>query len=108
MSGQREPVGQVGLTYCDKILRPTSFRLTNADGFGDYFGGLPADCAVTEDLTIPIGADNDPHVEAATTFLNTGACPLSTVQPGLSKAAPPDISSQVDYSKPEREFSYSY
>ncbi|MFQ5609433.1 MAG: S41 family peptidase, partial [Woeseiaceae bacterium] len=103
-----KPVGQVGLTFCDKILRPTSFRLTNAVGFGDYFDGLPADCAVTEDLAIPIGADNDPHIIAATTFLNTGGCPVISVPPGFSKTGPPDFEPPVDHSKPEREFLYAY
>ena len=39
-----KPVGQVGLEFCDKILRPTSFKKSNAAGFGDYFDGLPVDC----------------------------------------------------------------
>ncbi|MDX1506979.1 MAG: S41 family peptidase [Woeseiaceae bacterium] len=99
-----KPVGQVGLQYCDRILRPASFRLTNADGFGDYFDGLPADCAVTPDYSIPIGADNDPHIVAATTLLNTGACPVVAAPPGMNKFDAPDRGKPEDRSRPEREF----
>ena len=42
-----KPIGQVALEYCGQLLRPASFKLTNADGFGEYFNGLPADCAVS-------------------------------------------------------------
>ena len=71
-----KPVGQVGLTFCDQILRATAFSLTNADDFGDYFGGLPADCTAPDDLSVPVGADNDPNVEAAMTYFATGGCPV--------------------------------
>ncbi len=45
-----KPVGQIGLEFCDKILRPTSFKTVNAAGVGDYFDGLPVDCAAPDDL----------------------------------------------------------
>jgi len=81
-----KPVGQVGLNFCDQVLRATAFSLTNADDFGDYFGGLPADCAVTDDLSIAVGADNDPNVEAALTYFATGGCPVISA-PGPAKPA---------------------
>ena len=80
-----KPVGQVGLEFCEKILRPTSFQTVNADGFGDYFGGLPVDCAAADDLDVAVGADNDPNVEAALEYLSTGACPVATAPGGPSK-----------------------
>jgi C-terminal processing protease CtpA/Prc len=70
-----KPVGQVGLSFCGAVLRLTAFRTVNADGFGDYFDGLPADCPVTDDLTVPVGDDADPNVTAALGYLATGACP---------------------------------
>ena len=72
-----KPVGQIGLEFCEKILRPTSFKLANADGYGDYFDGLPVDCAVPDDLNTVIGAADDPNVVAALSYLNTGACPVA-------------------------------
>jgi carboxyl-terminal processing protease len=74
-----KPVGQVGLEFCEKILRPTAFQTLNANDFGDYFFGLPADCAAPDDLNVAVGADNDPNVEAALTYLDTGGCPAASV-----------------------------
>ena len=70
-----KPVGQVGILFCDKILRATAFETVNALDQGDYFGGLPVDCPATDDLTELIGADTDPNVVAALAYLGTGACP---------------------------------
>ena len=80
-----KPVGQIGLDFCEKILRPTSFRLANADGDGDYFDGLPVDCPANDELSIPIGDDLDPNMIAAMSFLNTGACPVVALPGGQFK-----------------------
>ena len=71
-----KPVGQIGLEFCDKILRPTSFKLANALGDGDYFEGLPVDCAAADDLSVPVGDALDPNMVAAMNYVNTGACPV--------------------------------
>jgi hypothetical protein len=76
-----KPVGQIGIEFCDKILRPTSFRLANELGDGDYFDGLPADCQASDDLSIAIGDDLDPNMIAAMSYLNTGACPVVMAAP---------------------------
>ena len=72
-----KPVGQVGFEFCGKILRPTAFQTVNADGFGDYFGGIPANCPAVDDLTIAVGADADPNMVAAMEYLATGQCPVA-------------------------------
>ena len=77
-----KPVGQEGFPFCDKIMRPITFRLANADGYGDYFDGLPVDCAAPDDLSTEIGADDDPNVVAAMSVLNTGACPAVATAEG--------------------------
>ncbi len=74
-----KPVGQVGIEFCEKILRPTAFQTLNANDFGDYFFGLPVDCAAADDLDVPVGADDDPNIEAALSYLDTGACPSASV-----------------------------
>lgn len=83
-----KPVGQIGLEFCDKILRPTAFRLANADGDGDYFDGLPVDCPAADDLSVAIGADSDPNMVAARGYLDTGACPVVSVPGNQQKPAP--------------------
>ena len=77
-----KPVGQIGLAFCEKIMRPTSFKLTNAAGFGDYFDGLPVDCPAPDDLDFAVGADDDPNMIAAMSVLNTGACPAVAATEG--------------------------
>lgn len=80
-----KPVGQEGFPFCDQVLRPATFQTLNADGFGDYFDGLPVDCAVADDLAIPVGADEDPHVIAALEYLGSGGCPVTAIPPDASK-----------------------
>ena len=70
-----KPVGQVGIEFCEKILRPTSFRTTNSLGDGDYFDGLPVDCPAIDDVTTAVGADDDPRLVAALAVVQTNACP---------------------------------
>ncbi len=82
-----KPVGQIGLEFCEQVLRPTAFQTVNADDFGDYFDGLPADCSVADDLEIPVGADNDPNVEAALTYFTTGGCPVAVATSAVAKSA---------------------
>ncbi|MGI9273065.1 MAG: S41 family peptidase [Woeseiaceae bacterium] len=76
-----KPIGQVGFTFCEKILRATAFQTVNADGFGDYFDGIPANCPAADDLTIAVGADTDPNMIAAMEFLATGQCPVVAPPP---------------------------
>lgn len=91
-----KPVGQPGFVFCDKILRVTAFQTVNADGFGDYFSGIPANCPAADDLTIAVGADSDPNMIAAMEFLATGQCPAVAQPPAafeqLQQQAPrPDL-----------------
>ncbi len=82
-----KPVGQIGIEFCEKILRPTAFRLANADGDGDYFDGLPVDCPAADDLSTAIGADSDPNMLAAMSYLDTGACPVTSAAGNQQKPA---------------------
>ena len=104
-----KPVGQVGLEFCEKILRPTSFKKSNAAGYGDYFDGLPVDCVATDDLDFPVGDANDPNMIAALSYINGAGCPVVAAQGGQQKAdawldqARPDLTGP-----PEREFAGAY
>ncbi len=85
-----KPVGQIGLELpggCDILLRPTSFKTVNATGFGEFFNGLPVDCPATDDLDIPVGADNDPNMVAALDYLETGSCSVTALPNTVDKAA---------------------
>ena len=80
-----KPVGQIGLTFCEKILRPTSFQTVNSLGIGDYFDGLPVDCPAADDLTLAVGDDLDPNMVAALAYLGAGACPVVSLPDGQFK-----------------------
>jgi C-terminal processing protease CtpA/Prc len=105
-----KPVGQIGLEFCNKILRPTSFKLANSLGAGDYFDGLPVDCAAADDLSVAIGDDLDPNMIAAMSYLNTGACPVVATAPASQFKASGAIraSSPEPNAAPHRELLGAY
>ena len=104
-----KPVGQVGLEFCDKILRPTSFKKSNAAGFGDYFDGLPVDCPAPDDLNFATGADNDPNMVAALSFVTGAGCPVVAAPGGLQKSGlSADVVLPEHDGRPEREFAGAY
>ena len=104
-----KPVGQVGVEFCDKILRPTSFKKSNAAGFGDYFDGLPVDCPATDDLSIATGADNDPNIIAALSFVTGTGCPVVAAPGGLQKSGlSVDVVLPEHDGRPEREFAGAF
>ncbi|MEM8816043.1 MAG: S41 family peptidase [Pseudomonadota bacterium] len=78
-----KPVGQIGLEFCEQLLRPTAFQTVNSLDFGDFFGGLPVDCPAADDLNVAVGADADPNLVAALAFLETGSCPVVSL-PGVA------------------------
>ena len=94
-----KPVGQVGIEFCSKILRPIAFQTVNADDFGDYFGGLPVNpgCAAADDLNVAVGADTDPNMVAALGYLQTGGCPVLSLPGVQTKPA-----FEQDYPQPDR------
>ncbi len=100
-----KPVGQIGIEFCDKILRPTAFRLANAIGDGDYFEGLPVDCAAADDLSVAVGDDLDPNMIVAMGYLDTGACPVAAL-PGIEFKATRQSGSPKppEQRPPHREF----
>jgi len=104
-----KPVGQVGFVFCEKILRPTAFQTVNADGFGDYFGGLPVDCPAADDLNVPVGDVTDPNMIVAMMFLDTGQCPVAAAPTGAFKAQLNESVPKLDRRGPPwREFAGAY
>lgn len=69
-----KPVGSYGFTFCDKIIRPTSFANFNADDFGDYFDGFAVDCSADDDLGHALGDPLEGMLAEAIVFMETGAC----------------------------------
>ncbi len=104
-----KPVGQIGLEFCEKILRPTSFQTTNAAGFGDYFDGLPVNCAASDDSSIPVGDDLDPNVIAALSYVNGAGCPVVSLPGTQQKLSTFDLERpDPGAGRPEREFAGAF
>ena len=104
-----KPVGQIGLTFCEKILRPTAFQTVNSAGFGDYFNGLPVDCAAADDLDVAVGDPTDPNMVSALGYLATGACPVISLPGGQFKPGVDDSVPELDRRGPPwREFANAF
>ena len=104
-----KPVGQVGLEFCEQILRPTSFQTLNADDFGDYFDGLPVDCAAADDLNVAVGDAADPNVVAALAYFATGTCPVASQASARFKTGvAPGVPQPDRRGPPHREFADAY
>ena len=69
-----KPMGQNVFTYGDLYaFLPVTFKIANADGFGDYFDGLPADSYVVDDITRLFGDPEEASLKEALTFIETGS-----------------------------------
>ena len=100
-----KPVGQIGLEFCEQLLRATAFQTVNSLDFGDFFGGLPVDCPAADDLNVAVGADADPNVVTALSFLENNACPVVALPASVSKPASDFESPKPDLRGPAwREF----
>jgi hypothetical protein len=69
-----KPVGQYGYDFCDKTLYPVAFQVRNSRGEGDYFSGIPVDCAADDDLEHQIGDEGEASLAEALHFVRTGSC----------------------------------
>lgn len=86
-----KPVGQFGFDFCDENfrLRAVTFKSVNANGEGDYFDGLPVDCAAEDDISNPLGNPNEASLAAALEYMGTGSCPVSSAPGvGISRVEP--------------------
>ena len=69
-----KPVGQYSFDFCDKTLFPVSFSTRNAADQGDYFDGLPANCAADDDLGHALGDPDEGSLGAALDYIRSGRC----------------------------------
>ena len=69
-----KPVGQYSLNFCEKVLVPVAFALKNVNHEGDFFNGIPADCAAPDDIAHQLGDPAEASYAEALTVIRTGAC----------------------------------
>ena len=68
-----KPMGQRVFPRDLYAFLPVTFKIANADGFGDYFDGLPADSYVVDDVTRLFGDPEEASLKEALTFIETGS-----------------------------------
>ena len=69
-----KPVGQYGFEFCEKVLYPVSFLVTNARGEADYFDGIPADCAAADDVDHALASPQEASLAEALYVVTNGRC----------------------------------
>jgi C-terminal processing protease CtpA/Prc len=69
-----KPVGQYGFDFCEKVLYPVAFLVTNARGEADYFDGIPADCAAADDVDHPLASPDEASLAEALHVVRNGRC----------------------------------
>lgn len=73
-----KPVGADSFSHCGWAITPITFASLNADGEGDYFGGIVPDCAVPDDLSHALGDPDEAQLAAALGLLADEPCPAHT------------------------------
>jgi carboxyl-terminal processing protease len=69
-----KPVGQYGFDFCDKVLYPVAFLVTNSRGQADYYTGIPADCAAADDVDHALADSREASLAEALAVLRNGRC----------------------------------
>jgi len=69
-----KPVGMYGHDFCDKHISPVEFNVTNSDGEGDYFDGIPPDCEAVDDVTRQFGDISEDSLQEALYYLDYNEC----------------------------------
>jgi carboxyl-terminal processing protease len=83
-----KPVGQYGFTFCDKVFAPVAFALVNAEGNGDFFGGIAPDCRAADDVEHELGVADEASLGEALHYIGTGQCRAAATSRALRSTAP--------------------
>ncbi|WMS85993.1 S41 family peptidase [Pleionea litopenaei] len=69
-----KPIGMSPQEYCEMVMSAINFKVTNANGFGDYFNGINAQCNVTDQIVADWGSLQDPVFAEGLYFAENDAC----------------------------------
>lgn len=69
-----KPVGADSWEHCGYAIAPITFHSLNADGEGDYFGGIAPLCEVGDDLLHRLGDPEEAQLSAALSLLDGRGC----------------------------------
>jgi hypothetical protein len=88
-----KPVGFQPTSNCGRTYSVVNFESVNKLGQGRYFDGLTASCPVAEDFTAAQNGAEDPLLNAARRYADSGQCPASA---GQAQAAAARLRAHVD------------
>jgi C-terminal processing protease CtpA/Prc len=66
-----KPFGFFAIPIGDNYIFPIAFKNVNADGYGDYYDGLPVDIKVEDDLTHDFGDAEESCLKTVLHFIKT-------------------------------------
>jgi len=91
-----KPVGMRVSQLCDQIVLAITHHNHNADGFGDFFEGIPVDCPAVDSIAGGWGDMNDPMLSEAVYLLENNQCSMNQVtdSPPLKALDPLDFKIQ--------------
>lgn len=69
-----KPVGMRVAQLCDQMVLAITHHNHNADGFGDFFDGIPVDCPAVDSVAGEWGDLNDPMLSEAIYLLENNQC----------------------------------
>lgn len=73
-----KPFGFSPVESCATTFSAVNFQSYNAANEGDYYAGLPATCAATDNFTGALGDPAEALTGVAAAYLESGSCPVAT------------------------------
>lgn len=75
-----KPVGMNPTEVCDLMVVPITFKVVNADRWGDYYHGMEPDCAAADDFTHDFGDPLEASIAEALHWLEHDKCSPATME----------------------------
>ncbi|MBP5202366.1 PDZ domain-containing protein [bacterium] len=70
-----KPVGMNSKDICDQTIVPITFKYANSQDYGDFFLGMEADCAASDDFKHDFGDEHEEELAVSLYRLSNGKCP---------------------------------
>jgi C-terminal processing protease CtpA/Prc len=82
-----KPVGMYALQFInyDYVILPVTFKYTNANDEGDFYGGIAPDLRARDDLTRDFGDPQEESLKAILDYIDTGAVQEKSMRKDLEK-----------------------
>jgi carboxyl-terminal processing protease len=72
-STRGKPVGMYGFQFHEWLMLPVTVKTINANGYGEYYDGLPVDASAGEGVDKSWGNITDPNLDLAFSYISDGS-----------------------------------